>query len=305
MSQRVNQLKIAAGLYLVTGGERTCNRGNVMEASRAISSKQAEARRLAPSQPIYAKVLPLKAEAASVQPTCSCSACPARELNLCAAAGLKDASELGGKFGTPMLASTVHTIPARRMICHPKEWSEFVSVICDGWAAASVALPDGRQQILSFLLPGDFAPAASLFEAMSGHAVEALTEVTYRRFKRSEIRANLLVHSDLLDRIAKIWKEERTQADQLALDLGRRTADERIARLILNLADKLAKRGMTNGQTMQFPLRQRHIADATGLTPVHVSKVLGEFQRSGLVEIGGRSLTIVDAAELRRAADWR
>jgi CRP-like cAMP-binding protein len=56
---------------------------------------------------------------------------------------------------------------------------------------------------------------------------------------------------------------------------------------------------------MEFPLRQRHIADATGLTPVHVSKVLGEFQRAGLFEICGRHLTIIDETELRRAAEWR
>ena len=91
----------------------------------------------------------------------------------------------------------------------------------------------------------------------------------------------------------------------MALDLGRRTASERIARQILNLAERLAKRGMMRGQTMEFPLRQRHIADATGLTPVHVSKVLGEFQRARLIEISSRSLTILNEPELRIAADWR
>jgi CRP/FNR family transcriptional regulator len=75
--------------------------------------------------------------------------------------------------------------------------------------------------------------------------------------------------------------------------------------LILSLAERLAKRGMMNGHTMEFPLRQRHVADATGLTPVHVSKVLGEFQRAGLMEISSRSLTVINETELRRAADWR
>jgi CRP-like cAMP-binding protein len=54
---------------------------------------------------------------------------------------------------------------------------------------------------------------------------------------------------------------------------------------------------------MEFPLRQHHIADATGLTPVHVSKVLGEFQRAGLIEINNRSLTINDIAALRRMGE--
>ena len=75
--------------------------------------------------------------------------------------------------------------------------------------------------------------------------------------------------------------------------------------MIINIAGRLAKRGMRNGDTMAFALRQRHIADATGLTSVHVSKVVGEFQRAGLFEIRGRTLMIFDEAKLRRAAEWR
>ena len=89
----------------------------------------------------------------------------------------------------------------------------------------------------------------------------------------------------------------------MTIDLGRRTADERLARLILRLMKRLAKRGMVQGQTMEFPLRQHQIADATGLTPVHVSRVLGNFRRKGLIEINGRSLTILNATELNRVAN--
>jgi CRP/FNR family transcriptional regulator len=256
-------------------------------------------------QPIdHAMVPPRKAEADSTQRRPACSACLVHELNLCAGVR-KKAAEINWRPGAAPLESTVHTIPARRTICHPKEWSEYVPIICQGWAISSITLPDGRRQILSFLLSGDLVSTACLLEPMLGLTVEAVTEVTYRKFKRSEIRPFLFGHSDLLEILSKTWIEERMQGDQLALDLGRRTADERIARLILNLAPRLAKRDMVNGSTMDFPLRQRHIADATGLTPVHVSKVLGEFQRSGLIEISSRSLKIINETELRRVADWR
>jgi len=205
----------------------------------------------------------------------------------------------------PQLSATVHTIPARRLILHPKEWSDFVPIICSGWAMSSVALPDGRRQIISFLLPGDMVSAGSLLAPMSGHTVEAVTEVTYRKFRRDEIKELVFKRSDLLEKLFGLWNEAKTRADQLALDLGRRRADERIARLVLRLADKVAKRTSVRSQTFDFPLRQRHIADATGLTPVHVSKILGELQRAGLLEISGRSLTILNAAELQRVADWR
>jgi CRP/FNR family transcriptional regulator, anaerobic regulatory protein len=64
---------------------------------------------------------------------------------------------------------------------------------------------------------------------------------------------------------------------------------------------------MVQSETMEmdFPLRQHHIADATGLTPVHVSKVLTEFRRSGLINISDRSLTVLDPVGFRRIAQMR
>lgn len=232
----------------------------------------------------------------------ACSICPAFNL-LCG--GTTKTGDAASKAGELPLAGTLHSIPARRLILHPKEWSEFVPIICSGWAMSSIALPDGRRQIISFLLPGDIVSAGSLLSPISGQSVEAITEVTYRKFKRAEIKELLFRRSDLLEKLFSLWNEAKARSDQLALDLGRRRADERIARLILRLSEKVAKRSLVRTQTFDFPLRQRHIADATGLTPVHVSKILGELQRAGLIEISSRSLTILNGPELQRVADWQ
>jgi len=233
-----------------------------------------------------------------------CVACPAYELNLCAAITRNAGSRADQLSGAPFVAS-FHTVPARRTIRHPTEWSDHVPILCRGWATSSVALTDGSRQILSFLLPGDMFSTASLFEPTSNHLVEAITDVTYRRYKRSDFKAILFEYPDVLETLIKAWADEKSRADQLAIDLGRRTADERIARLILNLMNRLIKRDLAHDQAMEFPLRQHHIADATGLTPVHVSKVLTEFRRSGLIEISNRSLTIIDREEFRRVANMR
>jgi len=234
----------------------------------------------------------------------SCLICPANDLTLCTGAKPSE-SRIDWAADTMELASSTQLIPARRTICHPKEWSDTIPVICQGWAASSITLLDGRRQILAFLLPGDLVSTVSLLEPMSGRTVEAVTDVTCRKFSRADLKAFVFQRPNLLDKLSKTWLDERSQADQLALDLGRRTADERIARLILNVVERLAKRGLVKGAAMEFPLRQRHVADATGLTPVHVSKVLGEFQRADLIDISRRTLTILNEPELRRVADWR
>ena len=226
--------------------------------------------------------------------------CSAHDLKLWQA--LQELSRVCADQDAPLLSSTEHTVPAHANICHPAMWYDVVPVICSGWAMSSVILPNGRQQIQSFLLPGEIVSTALVFGPTVGRLVQSITKVSYRAFNRAEIKSALSRHPELLEKFSKVWIDEKTEADQLAVDLGRRTADERLARLILRLMKRLAKRGMVQGQTMEFPLRQHQIADATGLTPVHVSRVLSNFRRKGLIDINGRSLTILNATELSRVA---
>jgi CRP-like cAMP-binding protein len=131
-----------------------------------------------------------------------------------------------------------------------------VPIICEGWAATIAILSDGSRQILSILLPGDIVSSALLFEPRERHLVEAITDVHYRMFRRSELKAVLFERSDLLEKFSKVWVEEKSRAERLIVDLGRRGANERIARLILSLVERLARRGMARGDPIEldFPV---------------------------------------------------
>lgn len=204
--------------------------------------------------------------------------------------------------GMSLPLSPEHTIAARQKIDIDAASSDAIPIICSGWAMSFVTLLDGRRQILSFLLPGDVISTALALGPAEGHLVEAITRVTYRTFKRSDLKTQMFKHPDLMESLSRLWMDEIAQANQLAVDLGRRTAEQKLARLILKLMQKLAARGMAQGDRFQFPLRQRQIADATGLTPVHVSRVLSKFRRARLIAIDGSFLSILNAKELGRVA---
>jgi CRP-like cAMP-binding protein len=207
----------------------------------------------------------------------------------------------------PRLAQEVRTVPARRIICREQDVLTNVPIICSGWALSAVMLSDGSRQILAFLLPGDLVSAALLFDPKPNYFVEAITDVTYRAFSRADLKELIFTNSDMAENLARLWIDEKRRADEMITDLGRRPAAERIARFVLGLHRRLQHCNMTNGDSREvdFPLRQHHIADAIGLTPVHVSKLLSEFRRSGLIRLSERSLALLDPAGLRAVANIR
>jgi len=206
----------------------------------------------------------------------------------------------------PAIDQLVHTVAARRIICRGQDDLTSVPIICSGWALSAVMLPDGSRQILSFLLPGDLVSPSLLFDSKPDSFVEAITTVTYRAFNRLNLRQAITTEPAAFSALARMWFREKRRTEELVVDLGRRSASERIARLIIGLVERLQERSMTSGPfEVDFPLRQHHIADATGLTPVHVNKLLSEFRRKELIRLSDRSLAILDPAAFRAAANLR
>ena len=232
-----------------------------------------------------------------------CGACLVRTSSFCGAL-LAETPDAPCPSQVPLvpLLQDHRTTPARKVICRADEPLVGIPVICDGWAARVVHLPNGRRQILSFLLPGDFVSLFAMFTDAFDYYVEAITPVSYCHYNRAYIDAKLATQPNVFRALAAALLDEKKQADQLVIDLGRRPAEARVARLILSLRERLDARGLVTGPTFAFPLRQQHIADAVGLTPVYVNAVFAAFRRGGLMEIADRSATIADVAGLERIA---
>jgi len=173
-----------------------------------------------------------------------------------------------------------------------------------GWAFRYKTLSDGRRQILNFLLPGDFIGVQQKMTDAAVHGVEALGEVWLCVFQRDALWT-------LHERMPRVgfsitWlaAHEEALVDDNLLSVGRRSAAERVATLLIHLfrrgAALLPDAGV-NG--VPFPLTQQHIADALGLSLVHTNKTLRKLERRGLHRIDNGQLFLTDVDALERLAD--
>jgi len=161
-------------------------------------------------------------------------------------------------------------------------------------------VPNGRRQILNFLLPGDLFSTVAVFDERLHFSAQTLTEARLSGFGRAEIKARWADNPRMTAALAKSSAAEAYNADGLMIALGQRSAEERIAYLFLHLIQRISTRSVIRDQRYRLPLRQQHIADAVGLTPVHVSRVISLFRDRGLIEFSGGVLQVLNLPELSR-----
>ena len=230
---------------------------------------------------------------ASTSTTSPCNSCKHRRLNFCGV--------LGGEDGT--IRKRHRTTTARHNVPGASEVSEGTLVICEGWAVRYVQLPNGKRQVLSVVLPGDLVSPASIFDQQKhAFSVQAVTDVRYCHLKSEDIQAKMAGEPSVLNAWAQLTADESRNGDDHLVDLGQRSAQERIASLILRILAQFENRGELQDMEFPFPLRQQHIADLTGLTPVHVCRVLSAFRKDGIFQIEGGIAKISDLAALQGIA---
>lgn len=227
-----------------------------------------------------------------------CQSCPFSQAGFCGS--IRDALLDRRPNAAGRLVLSYHFAREKRVILDARAAQGDVHVLCIGWACQFVRLADGRRQILSVLLPGDLFPAASLFGGDARHAVQSLTGVAYARLCGATLKARLLADPRVLESYARHCVAEIGFKDEMLIDLGRRSAEERIAHLILRMVDRIAARNVIRDDRYPWPLRQQDVADATGLTPVHVSRIVAELRRAGIVDVARSSLTILNRPALER-----
>lgn len=173
-----------------------------------------------------------------------------------------------------------------------------------GWAFRFKTLPDGRRQILNFLLPGDLLGLqAAMFDAAL-HGIEALTEVQLCALPRRDIWALFGNMPALAFDMTWLGSREESIVDQNLTSAGRRTAAERVAALIVAIYKRAKALGLVAGETFAFPLTQQHIADALGLSLVHTNKTLARLRRMGMYKRVNGMMTLINPRALESVAQY-
>jgi CRP-like cAMP-binding protein len=191
--------------------------------------------------------------------------------------------------------------PRRDLIREGQE-PRAVRLILSGWACRYKGLPDGRRQIVGFFIPGDFCDLNVYILREMDHSIGAITRVSYAVIAPDEME-RLIADRPRVAR-ALLWDELVNASIQREwlLNVGQRSARERIAHLLVEMFLRLRAVQLTDGDSCEFPITQNDIAEATGLTSVHVNRSLQDLRRDGLIELAQKRLTIPDLDALMRVA---
>lgn len=157
---------------------------------------------------------------------------------------------------------------------------------------------DGRRQIIRFVLPGDLLGFEGNEVEGMAYGAEAITDVTVCSIKRSVFFKTCCGSPQLAMNFAATVTREALAAWNHVGALGQQPAQGRIANLLLDLYHRIAVRWGEDRAAIPLPLNQIHIADATGLTSVHVCRTLKRMRQAKLLEFSKGQLILLDIERL-------
>lgn len=179
-------------------------------------------------------------------------------------------------------------------------------LLLSGFVVRYKTVGDGGRQIVSIHMMGDLVDLQNAFFGASDHGILTLTECHLAKIPTDAVRHLSDERPAVKD---ALWIDTLVDGSiyrEWVANVGRRSASTRIAHLLCEFAVKLEAVGLGERMNYELPMTQEQLADATGLTPVHVNRALKGLERSGLIERAtARSVVIGDWKKLAAAGDFR
>ncbi len=191
------------------------------------------------------------------------------------------------------------TWPARREIIHEGDPIREHQALLSGWACRQRILSDGRRQILTFLLPGDLMNVCHHGSPLAATTVLAIQDLITCPLP------DAVPSSPLAEAYARSAALDQHYLYAQVARLGRFNAYERVADWLLETSDRLEQVGLSSGHRFALPITQELLADALGLTSVHVNRTLQHLRRDGVLELRSGTVTLPDRIRLEKVVDYK
>lgn len=181
---------------------------------------------------------------------------------------------------------------------------ERCAVLVSGYAFRHKITGEGHRQILSINIPGEALDFQNLFINESDHNVQMLTRGQVAEIAMHSIEELVLAQPQVARAILTMSLIEASIFREWAVNVGRRDARSRIAHLLCEFAYRVSLQGLQTDGAYELPMTQEQLADATGLTAVHVNRVLKALQTEGLINRDRRVVSFPDWRRLREVGDF-
>ena len=193
---------------------------------------------------------------------------------------------------------------AGRDLVHQGQSEQAAYILYSGWVCSYKIQPDGSRQIVNFQIPGDFLGLRSVLLRTSDHSFEPIVDIQAAEVLTDDLLAAFAQTPRLATAI--LWAASRDEAMLVEhlVNIGRRDADVRTAHFLLELGARLTLVGMGSKMGYDCPLTQYHLADALGLSAVHVNRVLRHLRERGLVTFRDGKVTFDNYERLVEFAEF-
>jgi CRP-like cAMP-binding protein len=177
-------------------------------------------------------------------------------------------------------------------------------LIQQGWAYAYNSLEDGRRPITAFYLPGDICHVSGPALGRMDHSIGTITATAVSELSQRAYEELVASNRTIANVIWREFLVGFSVQREWTVNIAQRSALARVAHLICELYLRLGNVGLTDGDSCEFPLTQTDLADALGLTAIHVNRMLQQLRSLDLVVFKERQLTVRDIAALQRIATF-
>jgi CRP-like cAMP-binding protein len=198
----------------------------------------------------------------------------------------------------------VQTLAARQDIVRDGDKPTHCCLVLDGWVCRYKLLSEGKRQIFSFHIPGDIPDLQSLHIHTMDHSLATVTKAAVAFIPHESLRKLTAEHPNVA---ALLWRDTLIDAGifrEWMVGMGRRSAYERIAHLFCEMYLKMQAVGLAGDYRCPMPITQVDLADALGLTSVHVNRVLKDMRGEALITLRSSTLVIEAWDELMRVSEF-